>query len=165
MARMSRNSPAAASLAGLVDDLRRDGRLGQQIVHAAYLPAQAARHRELDQLDPPLPEALAQALRRGGVPRLWSHQAEGLAAVGRRQDVLITTPTASGKSLVFQLPALAEAVNGGPGRGLSARISAPSCCAWPPTPGSTPPGQVARSTTATRRRPGARRSASTCRGC
>ena len=118
MARMSRNSVAAASLAGLVDDLRRDTRLGQQIVHAAYLPAQAARHCELDQLDPPLPEALARGLRRGGIERLWSHQAEGLAAVARRQDVLITTPTASGKSLVFQLPALAEAVNGGPGRGL-----------------------------------------------
>lgn len=115
---MSRNSPAAASLASLVDDLRHDSRLGQQIVHGAYLPPRPARHRELDQLDPPLPGALTLALQRGGVPRLWSHQAEGLAAVGRRQDVLITTPTASGKSLVFQLPALAEAVNGGPGRGL-----------------------------------------------
>jgi DEAD/DEAH box helicase domain-containing protein len=112
---MSRNSPAAATLGGLVEDLRQDSRLGQQIVHAAYLPPQTARYGELD---PPLPEALAAALARGGVSRLWSHQAEGIAAVRRRQDVLITTPTASGKSLVFQLPALAEAAAGGPGRGL-----------------------------------------------
>jgi DEAD/DEAH box helicase domain-containing protein len=115
MAAMSRNSPAAATLGGLVEDLRQDSRLGQQIVHAAFLPPQAARYGELD---PPLPDALAAALARGGVSRLWSHQADGIAAVRRRQDVLITTPTASGKSLIFQLPALAEAAAGGPGRGL-----------------------------------------------
>src|SRR5579863_6723054 len=113
---MSRNSVAAAvTLSGLVEELRADSRLGPQIVHSAYLPAQAARHAELE---PPLPAALAEALARGGVERLWCHQAAGVAAVRRRRDVLITTPTASGKSLVFQLPALAEAAAGGPGRGL-----------------------------------------------
>ena len=115
---MSRNSPAAATLGGLVEELRQDPRLGGQIVHAAYLPPRPARWVELGELDPPLPPALAAGLARGGVARLWSHQAEGLAAVRRRRDVLLTTPTASGKSLVFQLPALAEAAAGGPGRGL-----------------------------------------------
>lgn len=112
---MSRNSAAAATLGGLVEELRRDPRLGAQVVHAAFLPLQVERFGELD---PPLPPALAGALARGGVGRLWSHQAEGIAAVRERRDVLITTPTASGKSLVFQLPALAEAVAGGSGRGL-----------------------------------------------
>jgi DEAD/DEAH box helicase domain-containing protein len=120
MAAMSRNStpvsaPAALTLGGLVEELRQDPRLGQQIVHTAFLPPRPARFGELD---PPLPGGLAAALARGGVARLWSHQADGIAAVRRRQDVLITTPTASGKSLVFQLPALEAAAAGGPGRGL-----------------------------------------------
>jgi len=115
MAAMSRNAAVAATLGGLVEELRQDPRLGSQIVHAAFLPPQPERFGDLD---PPLPAALAGALARGGVDRLWSHQAEGIAAVRRRRDVLITTPTASGKSLVFQLPPLAEAAAGGAGRGL-----------------------------------------------
>jgi DEAD/DEAH box helicase domain-containing protein len=112
---MSRNLQPGAALGPFVDDLRQDSRLGAEIVHAAWLPPQAARYGDLD---PPLPAPLGAALQQGGVTRLWSHQAAGLAAVRRRQDVLITTPTASGKSLIFQLPALAEATAGGPGRGL-----------------------------------------------
>src|ERR1700692_2709694 len=112
---MSRNSAAAATLGGLVEELRRDPRVGFQVVHAAFLPPHLERFGELD---PPLPPALARALARGGVERLGRPQAAGLAAVRERRDVLITAPTASGKSLVFQLPALAEAVAGGPGRGL-----------------------------------------------
>ncbi len=52
------------------------------------------------------------------MPRLWRHQAEGIAAVRRGENVLVTTPTASGKSLIFQVPALEEAARGGPGHGL-----------------------------------------------
>ncbi|HXO22921.1 MAG TPA: DEAD/DEAH box helicase, partial [Thermoanaerobaculia bacterium] len=113
---MSRNDApvTTASLASLVDTLR-EGRLGRQLVHAAFLPASAARYGELD---PPLAPPIAQALAAGGVPRLWSHQAAGIAAVRRGESVLVTTPTASGKSLIFQVPALEEAVRGGPGRAL-----------------------------------------------
>lgn len=108
-------APTAGGLGDLVAELHRDERLGGQVVHAAYLSPQEVRFGDLD---PPLAPPLAAALDRLGMPRLWSHQAEALAAVRRRQDVLVTTPTASGKSLVFQLPALAEAAAGGPGRGL-----------------------------------------------
>ena len=104
-----------STLAPFVDELRGDPRLGGQLLYATHLPGSEAVYGELD---PPLPEPVARALGRGGVPRLWSHQAEGIAAVRRGENVLITTPTASGKSLVFQVPALEEAIRGGSGHGL-----------------------------------------------
>ena len=67
---------------------------------------------------PPLPSGLVAALAAGGVERLWSHQAAGLTAVRAGENVLVTTPTASGKSLIFQLPVLEEAAAGGAGRAL-----------------------------------------------
>jgi DEAD/DEAH box helicase domain-containing protein len=107
--------PADLCLTDLIDDLRQDAKLGPQLVHQAYLPGSP---EVFEDLDPTLPAPLAEALARGGVSRLWKHQAEGIAAVRRGQDVLVTTPTASGKSLVFQVPALEEALRGGSGHGL-----------------------------------------------
>jgi DEAD/DEAH box helicase domain-containing protein len=115
---MSRNhAPAAApdaSLAPLLDSLH-EGKLGKQLVYSTAMPSTPPLYGELD---PPLPPAITSALARSGVERLWSHQAEGIAAVRRGENVLVTTPTASGKSLVFQIPALEEAAAGGPGRAL-----------------------------------------------
>src|SRR4051794_23094922 len=115
MAGMGRNAAAASGLDALIDDILHDEGLGARVVHSAYLPPSPVRYGELD---PPLAEPIRQALAGSGVERLWSHQAEGIAAVRRREDVLVTTPTASGKSLVFQLPVLEEALAGRSGRGL-----------------------------------------------
>src|SRR6185295_19428300 len=56
-----------------------------------------------------IPEALhpavADALEKRGIDRLWSHQAEALHA-GWAGPTIVTTGTASGKSLCFNLPTL-----------------------------------------------------------
>ncbi len=103
------------SLASLVEALRAHERLGPELVYATRLPAEPARFGELAA---PLPEPLARALAASGVSRLFAHQVAGLEAVARGEDVLLTTPTASGKSLVFHLPPLIEAFRGGPGKAL-----------------------------------------------
>ncbi len=59
---------------------------------------------------------LREALRRAGIGRLYAHQAEALAAA-REGNVVITSGTASGKSLSFNLPAL-DAILGGEARAL-----------------------------------------------
>jgi DEAD/DEAH box helicase domain-containing protein len=57
----------------------------------------------------PLPEGLhptlAKGLQKAGIEALWSHQADALEAV-QKGHVIVTTGTASGKSLAFNLPVL-----------------------------------------------------------
>lgn len=50
--------------------------------------------------------AVAAALKRAGIGRLYSHQAHALEIAANRQPVLVATPTASGKSLVYNLTVL-----------------------------------------------------------
>ena len=45
--------------------------------------------------------------------RLYRHQADALARVGRGEDLVVATPTASGKSLVYQLPTVDALADGG----------------------------------------------------
>jgi len=106
-------SAAAASVADAVERLRR--RLGPALVESLVLPAAA---EESGELAPPPTPALAAALAARGMRRPWIHQARALAALRAGRDVLLTTATASGKSLVFQLPVLEEALAGGAGRAL-----------------------------------------------
>ncbi len=51
------------------------------------------------------PELVA-ALARRGVERLYSHQAEAYEAVRRGRNLVVVTPTASGKTLCYNLPVL-----------------------------------------------------------
>lgn len=108
-------APATPNLTQIVEELAADRRLGPEVVFREHLPGRAARHGELSA---PLAEGIGRALSRSGVERLWSHQAEALELARAGENVLVTTPTASGKSLVFQLPVLEEAARGGPGRAL-----------------------------------------------
>ncbi|HDY69658.1 MAG TPA: DEAD/DEAH box helicase, partial [Actinobacteria bacterium] len=62
--------------------------------------------------------SLSAALRRQGVDRLYSHQARSLELVREGRNVVITTASASGKSLCFNLPVLDELAAGGKARAL-----------------------------------------------
>jgi DEAD/DEAH box helicase domain-containing protein len=75
---------------------------GEQLVTQARYGARPAEPAELPgTIHPRLREALATA----GVERLYSHQAEAYEAA-MRGPVIVTTGTASGKSLAFNLPVL-----------------------------------------------------------
>ncbi len=74
-----------------------------QIVHIEHLPAREPRFGRLDE---PLPTPLAHALDRKGVRALFTHQAEAVNAVRRGENVVVSTSTASGKTLCYNLPVL-----------------------------------------------------------
>ncbi len=107
------SSSEASAFESVLEEMRR--RLGPELVAERWLEAEPERSAEVE---PPLPPELRQALAGAGISRLWSHQVEGLEGARAGRNVLLTTATASGKSLVFQLPLLEEALRGGAGRGL-----------------------------------------------
>ncbi len=54
----------------------------------------------------PFPELIRNALSEKGIPRLYSHQVEALERIRNGEQVIISTPTASGKSLIYVLSSL-----------------------------------------------------------
>jgi DEAD/DEAH box helicase domain-containing protein len=58
----------------------------------------------------PFPEfihpVLREALKQKGIDHLYSHQAEAVIAVKEGKDIVIVTPTASGKTLCYNIPVL-----------------------------------------------------------
>jgi len=76
---------------------------GDDVAHATIEPARAGRTVPLP---PDLAPAVAQALAARGISTLYHHQANAWDAAARGEDVVVTTGTASGKSLAFALPVL-----------------------------------------------------------
>lgn len=78
-----------------------------QLVHVAEIPARPGRFADLET---PLSAPLASALRRSGIERLYTHQVRALRAARARQDFVVVTGTASGKTLCYHLPVLEASV-------------------------------------------------------
>ncbi len=76
-----------------------------QVVHLETIPARAA---SFAQVDPPLAPPLAGALGRMGISSLYTHQAEAVQLARARQDIVVVTSTASGKTLCYNIPVVEE---------------------------------------------------------
>ena len=104
------------SLLGLLTAGGRAARL----VHVRRLPQRTAQYAGVPPWTaPPLRAALARA----GVEQLWSHQREAAEAAYAGDNVVLSTGTASGKSLGFLIPALTAILEGAgaaSGRGATA---------------------------------------------
>ncbi|MDY0042351.1 MAG: DEAD/DEAH box helicase, partial [Desulforhabdus sp.] len=73
---------------------------GAKIIHHAVLPDREGGYSDLAL---PLPDVLSQALARLGIFRLYSHQARALEEIRSGKNVVVATPTSSGKSLIYNL--------------------------------------------------------------
>ncbi|HET8558647.1 MAG TPA: DEAD/DEAH box helicase [Gaiellaceae bacterium] len=77
--------------------------VGEELAHLTTEPAREARTAPLpDSLHP----ALREALTGRGIHELYAHQAESYATARGDGNVIVTTGTASGKTLAFNLPVL-----------------------------------------------------------
>ncbi|MFW6181932.1 MAG: DEAD/DEAH box helicase, partial [Spirochaetota bacterium] len=90
-------------LDAFLETLKRDPRFAG---HVAYWGMREAREASYAPLPPDLHPRLAARLEELGVGRLYTHQAEAYRAVKQGRHVVLTTPTASGKSLAYNLPVL-----------------------------------------------------------
>ncbi|HXV76944.1 MAG TPA: DEAD/DEAH box helicase [Candidatus Polarisedimenticolaceae bacterium] len=90
-----------------VDRLLDHPSLAPMVVHHRRIervPAVLAQPRD------PLPPAIEAALTTAGLGGLYRHQAEGIDRLRERRDVLLVTPTASGKTLLFSVAVLETAL-------------------------------------------------------
>jgi len=96
----------AASLAGvqeIVDHLAAQDRTGEVITAVHHIPAREAQWAPMpDWVRPELVAAYAAK----GVERLYSHQAQTVETVHDGRNAVVVTPTASGKTLCYNLPIL-----------------------------------------------------------
>ncbi len=72
----------------------------KQIVHKEEIPAQDATFGKLEK---PLPENIQTCLLKRNI-KLYSHQSEAINYARQGKNVVISTPTASGKTLAFNIP-------------------------------------------------------------
>jgi len=72
----------------------------------AYRVTEPSRQARLEQLPSDLDGRVVAALARADITGLYAHQAEAWEAAARKENVIVTTGTASGKSLAFNLPVL-----------------------------------------------------------
>src|SRR3954453_9731341 len=94
---------APADTGAVLSRLLDEPSLARGVVHHAVLPSRPPEFADFpDWLDPPI----VAGLEGRGISHPYTHQAEAIKAVHDRSDVVVVTPTASGKSLCYSVPIL-----------------------------------------------------------
>jgi DEAD/DEAH box helicase domain-containing protein len=101
--------PRAGLSAGAAGILRTGSQAGR-LTFLTHLPGRPGQHAAWPEW---VPAELTSALRSAGVAAPWLHQAAAADLARSGQDVIISTGTASGKSLGYLLPALTAILSGG----------------------------------------------------
>jgi DEAD/DEAH box helicase domain-containing protein len=92
-------------LSMLLDEWRRTPSFHSQVTKWHVEPARPPRYREIPHF---LHSDLKNALQNRNIQGLYSHQFEAIARVREGQNVMVVTPTASGKTMCYNLPVLNE---------------------------------------------------------
>lgn len=93
----------AAEVSAFIDEIKKRRDLGANVVHHHRIEAKEAK---LAPIPPGVHPALAESLEKRGLEKLYSHQAEAATAAMSGENVIVATPTASGKTLCYTIPTL-----------------------------------------------------------
>ncbi|SIN91933.1 DEAD/DEAH box helicase [Halodesulfovibrio marinisediminis] len=102
-------------VAEYVDALRNSARLGDQVVYHKALPDTDALYAENRR---PWVQAIKDMLAMQGITQLYAHQTLATDHIRAGRHVVVATPTASGKSLVYNLPVIERFLQDPDARGL-----------------------------------------------
>ena len=115
MANTTAPNDSAGVLKEYLHSLKQSIKFGPQVVCHRTFPAVPANLTEKTSL---LSEGMERCLAETGVEGLYSHQEQALRLIAEGHDVMVATPTASGKSLIYNLPVLQELLRDGGGHAL-----------------------------------------------
>ncbi len=95
--------------------LKNSRKFGPQVIcHKFYPPKDGEFTRDF----PPLSPFLKKSLTGLGIRQLYTHQSQAIESILRGMDVVVATPTASGKSIIYNLPVLNDLFSDNPGHSL-----------------------------------------------
>ena len=103
------------NLPQLLDSLKNDRAFMENVTRWEVLPPRPARYGGFPEK---LDRRLVAALRRRGIEDLYVHQTEAVDAALNGQSTVVVTPTASGKTMCYNLPVLHEILNNPASRAL-----------------------------------------------
>lgn len=101
-------SPAQDAVADYVAAVLAMPSQGSQVSYHRVLEATAPQYATPRR---PWPAAVQRLLDARGIPQLYTHQALAMDHIRAGHTVVVATPTASGKSLIYTLPVLEHAIN------------------------------------------------------
>ena len=99
----------------LLDNLKSDRKFMENVSHWEKIPEKEAEYG-------PFPEKISQklihALQKKGIRQLYAHQSEAVENILSGKNTVVVTPTASGKTLCYNLPVLNEIIEDDESRAL-----------------------------------------------
>ena len=98
----------ASDVAEYIRSLKDSPKFGPQVVCHRTIGTKKARFTGESSLDP----KLRQLLKDEGIDNLYTHQAEAVENIINGRDIIVATPTASGKSMIYNLPVLNDFIKG-----------------------------------------------------
>jgi DEAD/DEAH box helicase domain-containing protein len=91
-------------ISAFIERIKNSEDLGPQIVYHHYLPPQAPEYDQSQVFS----SEISHSLRNFKIRELYTHQVEAIKRLREGKDILVCTPTASGKSLIYNLPVIEE---------------------------------------------------------
>ncbi|RLB30538.1 MAG: DEAD/DEAH box helicase, partial [Deltaproteobacteria bacterium] len=89
-------------LSSFIEGIKKSEELGPQVVYHRYLPRQEPKYNSCRLIS----SRISRLLQDARIANLYTHQVEAIEKVKGGEDILVATPTASGKSLIYNIPVL-----------------------------------------------------------